>query len=342
MKTFLPLTFFVFISSISFGQITMTVDDLPSVGDSLYRNTTEKIDKSFFPSTDAPNAVWDLSWLTGDSPELVRYSDPKEHELKDSLKDANIVQHSSPVDFFVKKDASGFNALGAIADPDAFPDDPVVLFQNPVNLLPTPFTLKDENETQGAVTFYYDSDPLYVELYFDISRDLEVVNYGQIKMNDGKTYDVLMVDLFERQITATVTSFSPGDTSRSNDDSKIYYYEFYTKGYGIPLVRAERDSLTDSIISIEYLDTKLFVGDKEPLNLQDLTVFPNPSQDVFNVDLPEGAHQIEVFNAAGQQVHSDAVNTSRYQLDGLKPGVYMVRVYDRKHSLLGQSRLIAE
>ena len=342
MKTLLPIFLLSLVSSLSYSQITIGIDDLPSIGDTIYRNNSDTIGKSFFPGGDSENAVWDVSWLSGKTPELAEFTDPKDHQFKDSLGEANIIQKADPVDFFVKKDATGFNALGAIADPDIFPDNPVVYFDQPINFLPTPFTFKDKNFSSGDGNFYYNSSNLFVDYYVKISRDMEVVNYGKLKMHDGNSYDVLMVDLYEVWDSKRGTSFNGSDTVYVDEITRTYYYEFYTKGYGVPMVRAERDSITDSIIAIEFVDFPQFVRNKETSQLAQLNVYPNPSQKEFNVELPSASRQLELFDISGQVLLNENVLGGRsHTINGVKPGVYLLKIYDGHGKMLAYERLIA-
>lgn len=344
MKISLSITLLSLVSFLSFGQITINTSDLPSVGDEIYRNNAEKVDKSFFPGDDAVNGTWDVSWMTGKDPILAEFSDPADHPMKSSLGDANIIQHADPIDFFVRKDESGFNALGAIADPDAFPGKSVVMFEKPINFLPTPFTYKDESFSEGEVNFDYKSEAYSIDYFVDMSRDMEVINYGNLKMNDGKTYEVLMVDLYETRFTKSKITIGANDPAESTENEKTYFYEFYAKGYGVPLVRAERDSITDSIVRIEYVDFVTMVGVKNTsLTPQELTVYPNPSNGSFQIEIPESARSLELFNLSGQSIFTEAVLPGdQYQIDGLEAGVYVLRVYNRDGGLAAHTRLIAE
>jgi hypothetical protein len=58
-----------------------------------------------------------------------------------------------------------------------------------------------------------------------------------------------------------------------------------------------------------------------------MSVYPNPSKDVFNVK-GEGIRRIDVFNAFGQVVVSEQAETETYRIDlsGAAAGVYLLRV----------------
>jgi hypothetical protein len=67
--------------------------------------------------------------------------------------------------------------------------------------------------------------------------------------------------------------------------------------------------------------------------LAELTVFPNPSKELLHVRLQQSKSapaQLYLYNAVGQLVYSQAVETEYTKLDvidvGLIPGVYTVHV----------------
>lgn len=338
MRCFLLLVAMA-ITSQGFSQITFTKADLPKVNDTLYRNTSSVLKSSFNPGASPQNTTWDLSWLTGSSQAMVHFSDPALHPEASSLGNANIIQHDE-FDFFCEKTDSGYFAMGLLTDPTTLPaDEPVESFDSAINFLPIPLNLNDKVTTGGEVRLTLTDPFITLKLWIELTREIDVVNYGKLKMDNDSTYDVLVVDMFETRKDTTTTIFN-NDTNVSNSVVEAYYYEFYSKRFGLPLVRAERDPVTDTIIRIEYLEldrTMVSTADRLP---QSLRVFPNPSEGTTWVELPSGGQRIEVLNMMGQTVKVDNIgkDANLYQVDGLSEGVYIVSVYGSSDTPVGMAR----
>lgn len=322
-----------------FSQITLTKADMPKVDDTLFRNTSSLLDPSFDPGQSAQNATWDLSWLEGGSQVMIYFSDPALHPEAASLGNANIIQHDE-FDFFCERTDTGYFAMGVLTDPNTLPsDEPVESFDTSINFLPVPLTLNDKVTSGGEARVTLTDPNIILNVRIELIREMNVVNYGKLTMDNDSTYDVIMIDLFETRKDSTMTVFG-GDTIRNDNVTEGYFYEFYSKRFGFPLVRAERDPVSDTIINIEYLELdRLTVGTEDKLP-ESLRIFPNPSEGSSWVQLPQGAEHIEVRNVMGQVVQTDQVvaGAGLYQINDLSKGVYIVSVYGDSKNPVGVAR----
>lgn len=338
MRCFLAL-FTLLLASNGFAQITLKKGDLPKVGDTLYRNVSTVLMSSFNPGQSSQNATWDASWVKGGEQTMIHFADPALHQYADSMGDANIIQHDE-FDFFCEKTDSGYFVMGLLTDPNTLPaDEPVERFDTSINFLPIPLTLNDDIVTGGKVSLSLTDPNITLNLWLDITRDMEVVNYGTLKMDNDSTYDVIMIDLLEVREDSTVTIFN-GDTTRNANIDSVYYYEFYAKRFGMPLIRAERDPVNDTILAIEYLQLDRVIVGKKEIAAKTLRVYPNPANDAAWLQLPEGSKRVEVLNLMGQVVKEDVLDhdAGLYKLSGLTKGVYLVSVYGAESEPIGISR----
>jgi hypothetical protein len=80
-------------------------------------------------------------------------------------------------------------------------------------------------------------------------------------------------------------------------------------------------------------------------NSTQMTIYPNPTKGVFNVDLSNvtNASKLEVYNAFGQMVISNEVNsyTTKIDMDSMPKGIYIVRIKEG-NTIVKTSRLIKE
>lgn len=64
-----------------------------------------------------------------------------------------------------------------------------------------------------------------------------------------------------------------------------------------------------------------------------LSIFPNPTNDMVNVEC-EGMTGIEVYSIDGKRILNIVFECDSYQLDGLNPGVYTLRVFKGNESVI--------
>ena len=85
------------------------------------------------------------------------------------------------------------------------------------------------------------------------------------------------------------------------------------------------DWTTDTLIKVGYI----YVGGVgiNELSKNDVTVFPNPVKDMMTVQSNSNIKQLYVYNAAGQIVINQAVNTTKITVStvGLSTGVYSLK-----------------
>ena len=80
------------------------------------------------------------------------------------------------------------------------------------------------------------------------------------------------------------------------------------------------------------------IGGIDEARLQnDVKIFPNPSNGLFTVDLPDAQKgQFEVFNCLGQIIYHSALNSERTSIDltGQTTGLYIYRIILPQHDIL--------
>jgi len=108
-----------------------------------------------------------------------------------------------------------------------------------------------------------------------------------------------------------------GDMNTFNgavDDLKIYNY---------PLTQTEITNL--------YNNNTLSTSDFNQNNLK-VTMYPNPVQDILNVDLQTNLKSVEVYTIQGQKVLE--LDENQVNLSSLVSGIYMVRIQDENNAVV--------
>lgn len=82
------------------------------------------------------------------------------------------------------------------------------------------------------------------------------------------------------------------------------------------------------------------VSTKNTPSASNLTIFPNPTADFFQVSETTGLRVIEIFNIAGNKVRSyDAVPQKQYAVGDLADGIYLVRLMSSSGKTIKTIRL---
>ena len=92
-----------------------------------------------------------------------------------------------------------------------------------------------------------------------------------------------------------------------------------------------------------YLDS-IYIRSGDPLNtndfqIEELTIYPNPSSEVVNIKSPKGVESFELYNYAGVLVKSE-VNTNTFHVGDLGKGIYFLNVKLKNGVLVRGRKLV--
>jgi hypothetical protein len=107
-----------------------------------------------------------------------------------------------------------------------------------------------------------------------------------------------------------------GSFRGSIDDLKIYNYV-----------------LSDTEISNLYTNNVLSSSDFNQNNLK-VAMYPNPVNDILNIDIENEIKSVEIYNIQGQRVIQS--NSKQIETSSLNSGIYMVRIEDTNGGIATQ------
>ena len=309
----------------AYSQITIQEADLPVPGDSFYRATTDNILAGFAPHKDTLNSAWDISWISSLQRDTDRFVAPMNHEFGDSFPESNLVWLDAVdgFDAYAIADSKGLNAIGFIL-PEGVSGGRVRKLDNPINYMPVPFTYGDTFVSGGAFDVTI-PPPFEAYIYNERIRDMDVMNYGTLKMNDDSVYEVIMVEVFESQYDSTVF----GANTTVNYAEEVYY-EFYTKNIGLPLARCRLDQENDVIDEIEYVDMNPPVHTGLRKTSSSTGIYPNPATNILQLSAKTHANYV-IYSMDGRMILSGQVqNDASIDISPLESGSYILELQKSK------------
>jgi len=177
-------------------------------------------------------------------------------------------------------------------------------------------------------------------LQFDESVDQTVdVDGSGILNNPSGGFDVLRIKVMEVTKEVQVLGI---DTFPSSLDT-VNYYEYWAKGIGYPVATIEMDELWKNARDVIYLNA-IPVGIEDYSKAEGVDVYPNPNAGEFIVKIEADvkASMLEVYNAIGQRVLSEAIYPGQNQVDLTEQhrGIYYVVLRDEAGNMAFVSEVV--
>ncbi len=263
------------------AQISITADDLPTVGTSKsvgYASTGASFDLG--DASDTAQS-WDFSGLVPESAAVVEYVDPAGSVAENDFPTAEMVR-VAPIEQILGLDLGLLlNDLGIpIADiPEAtayYESDsdgviytsgfnveiniagllelgPTSFLADPNDIFVSPLSFGDELSGAGQFSYELDIPILQTVIQIDIDRNLNADAFGTMELPEG-SYDVLRV---HEELDIMVAAEGLVDTTIVTE-----FYKFFTNGenYPVAIFRADAGSVADGpgpIANVEFLSTEI-------------------------------------------------------------------------------------
>jgi len=181
------------------------------------------------------------------------------------------------------------------------------------------FTLENETDEQ-------------VDVYWEILLDDNFPSEWETYLCDKN----LCYTQFVRNCPANmVNEFAAGESST---------WMFHVKPKGVPgsgtgCIRIIYPN--DDSTFVDYcVDFSLTANNISEIDLSDVTIFPNPTSDVFKIKTDEYVREIGVYNVVGKQVEEMThVAGQSHNIEHLNKGMYLVRLLDDRGQIIKTMKL---
>lgn len=341
MKKLLLIVFAVSVmmADQTFAQITITTDDLPTIGLQVIRavdNTTQ-----INPGNPGLNQVWDFTNLVPSVYDTTLYLPPQGQINYQNYPDADVaVKHlnGNPPPYwdyeYIRYDDQGIRYVGDEDIITIFGEYTMTIHitcnPNPLSLQ-LPFTYGNQLVQESTYEWHMamrnagelmDSIKQISQMNITTTGDasgMMMTPYGSFPVLRVKT-DIISQD--------SVYNWTPnGWVFNSFDVSNYSNYRWYANDYyEVGFYQFEEGKGN----SMTFFKSETVVGTSAITFTNNYSVFPNPATDVLTIQGKRIPDMAEIYNSGGKMVMA-ASNSSTLSVSGLPAGLYFLKVYSEKN-----------
>lgn len=117
-----------------------------------------------------------------------------------------------------------------------------------------------------------------------------------------------------------------------NEDRVLYTYD--SNGNNTTSIFEEWEDeewKAESKIETDYSLVKAFALSSESFEIENFKIYPNPASHMIHISSVKPIEKMELYDGLGKKVGSSS-NMKQLNVESLKTGMYMLRVYDKKSS----------
>jgi hypothetical protein len=338
MKKFLLFVYIVCWSSSGMGQIVLDQNDLPQNGDSQLDVVLSEMQSSTVsPGGSGSNQTWDFSFLI----------DNWQHAEGDYLNPSNTpngsffptatlacVHDETTHEYFIS-DNNGMRNLGYDIDGE------ILTFDQSSYKIPL-ITYGNSIEHSSSYRYNILSANTYDVIHIDFISTADA--WGTITTPAG-TVNALRIYTTE---TYYDSSYVNGVGIQNSMIPGSYYYEWFTKNLGWPVLTIKYNTYIDDS-DFKYVSYSSDLSGASTVTdlsqKKQIQIFPNPANDKITLNLSninESDITLTIFNIMGIKVLSESISQNRevVNLNGICPGIYTIQIksnnFEEKQILIVQ------
>jgi len=359
----------------AFGQITITNEVFPKVGDTLH-TAVDQFPDGVMITAPGPDQLWRFDRLQS----MVRLS-AEVKDARDGVAYAAFPSATQVIDIGTERyfrvlndrvEEIGYRGI----DPIFNAVELLAFYQQPYVIQRAPMNYQDENMMQSVLLIPYAYDELpdsitnrfplpispdSVRLKVTISREDEVDAWGELEIPVGQ-FDVLREKRTEIRksaveakiiglggwfdITQTLVTLLPNPAIL--DDDTLVTYIYFSDRSREPIAVVSTDDSGDPFRVDFKSDGRTTPVITQPMGNIDIHVSPNPTlgRCVFEFEnLPAGEYSLQIINIVGVKIWERNFNaygsiSLTEDLSGLRKGTYLYSLKTEKGSTLKTKRII--
>lgn len=331
-KQLLPLIFLC-LTTITFGQIVITNNDLAGAGTSVILAYDTLPDPGIVPGDSGPNKVWDFTNVTAHILDTFHLVMPSATPYADEYPEANFASISAEDDtvavfsYMIRNNDMLSSTGTAIQGGE---EALMFLHTEPSEiLLDFPVTYGDsynENYLTNIILESPEPGADSIRMKTDIDKETHVDAWGTLSIPIG-TYSVLRQRVDELRVDSIfIKLFDSWMFVAASQDSATYY-SWWTNNseIGFDLFSMDTDYGTGEVRGASFINS--FPTGIEQPNQLTFNAYPNPFSHVLNIDFEKNqTGELIILNQYSQAVHRQQISKQKaIQLDlsALPSGVYL-------------------
>ena len=316
---FITILAFLFTTGISAQPVITYNGNAPQIGDIYNVSGTFG---TFDPGPAGGGQSWDFSDVQATLTAGVTAVDPSSTPFADEFPEATLAfrddDNSLETYNYWQLTGSELFFLGMGSDPGTNPD--IIHYLDPRKIMQYPFAF---NDTYTDSYFYaYPSAIMLIHRRGTIIAMADA--WGSVKTPAGSYNSTLRI---KKVKTYTDSVWNTGGDLMSVTPHTETDFEWYTATSHYPVLHIQ---VTEAGSSLSY--TSLVGGIEDNPLLSQISIYPNPADDIINVRLSDAVSEkieIALVNQMGQQLTQlTKTGNHRFSADigGLAPGVYFIRI----------------
>ena len=329
MKKIIFSITFILLTIHLLAQIAIQSDNIIDIGEKVEIASSFSLN-ALHDASSGEDLVWDYSSLIAEETAFLEMQDPSSVEGFEYFPEANMVGYSSEEStFFYQKSNEAFDLLG-LYESISFQEAKPHKFEPYQRIITFPSTYETSyvNEFKISNTFIdnetsADSTRSTTETVLTSAIDA----WGELTTPFG-TFDVIRQHLHAEH-TFIEESFTDGEITFSNVTVvNAYGVRFWSNDENTKYAVLEYEYNPDDlqIISAFWLNSTPIVNTSQVDELDDIVIYPNPSDGKIIIDGLTKPKEINVINYFGEKVYSHTISplNNSLNLEALSTGVYYI------------------
>jgi hypothetical protein len=339
----------------STAQIIINRSDLGTLIGKVVIRANDSVNLNLLsPGSAGPNQTWNLTGIGNNYKDTMQFMSPSGTPCASSYPTATLGGKQGSMYFYIHDNSTVLEMLGfcGIFMP---PNTSIVPYTPPEKSLTFPSTYNTafNGQTKYVMKFPYNNPPYdSVKTLYSVSYESLMDGWGNVTTPTG-TFASLRQKITTYQTDSTFIHSPSGGWMFSGPPSKDTTLDYSWLSQNNPFIADVATKWNGHVKSANYM-ISFATGVNEIQDNPDLSIFPNPSNGVFNLEFgnKDGSAslttglgfkntQLSIYNTVGERVYSDKILTPqslRLHLD-LPKGMYFVEL-SNEHSILTKKIII--
>lgn len=331
MKPYLfPLC--LFLSTLTYGQITVTNVNLPEAGTIILGYQIN--DNLPSPGNNGTNQSWDFSSIVADPIDNISYTSPQSTPYYDAFPNANLAFTFSETYYYEENDGQNWLLHGIVQS--AFnPGDGQFTYAPPHFNAKFPINYNDTYQHQYSKLLHQKGNGTFDSIIgnYDVMIASSIDGWGTLETPLG-VYQALREHRHEVD-TITLTTYLNGVSSSNTSVIEIESYYWWSEEVNVKFpvaVHSITDNGNGSTYFTYYDVDSMPTSSRNQVEKPEIKVYPNPTNGILYLDKNiNNLESVVVYDILGNEVtRVNIANRNIISLKGLPIGVYSLVFLDRK------------